>query len=163
MKCLFSFTPKVGRSGEVVRVFLTEKHSTNAGRGIDRRCGRVCQLTLEDGLWRRGVRRAGVRAIDADVSICRSCAAEAAKALAATDAELRQSLIRQACLSAARGKGALCATFVGATDARPRCVGRVCCPGVMQASLDRVCRSRGPVCRPATDASLAWWRSVAEF
>jgi hypothetical protein len=80
MICLFSFTPKVGRSGEVTRVFLTEKHSTNAGRGSDRRWRRVCRLTLEDGLRRRGVKRAGVCATDADVSVCRSCAAEAAKA-----------------------------------------------------------------------------------
>jgi hypothetical protein len=125
MKCLFSFTLKVGRSGEVARVFLNEKHSTDAGQGSDRRWRRVCQLTLEDGLRRSGVRRAGVRATDADVSVCRSCAAEAAKVLVATYAEPRLSLVRQARLSAARGKGALCVVSVGATDVRPRRVGRV--------------------------------------
>jgi hypothetical protein len=31
MKCLFFFTPKVGRSGKVARVFLAEKHSIDAG------------------------------------------------------------------------------------------------------------------------------------
>jgi hypothetical protein len=89
----------------------------------------------------------GVHVTDADISVCRSRAAEAAKALAATDAEPRLSLVRQARLSAARGKGALCATSVGATDACPRRVGRVYHSGALQASLDHVCRSRGRVCR----------------
>jgi hypothetical protein len=75
-------------------VFLAEKHSTDAGQGSDRRWRRVCRLTLEDGLWRRGVRRVGVRATDTDVSVYRSHATEAAKDLAATDAELRLSLDR---------------------------------------------------------------------
>jgi hypothetical protein len=100
MKCIFSFTPKVERSGKVARVFLAEKHSTDTGQGSDRRWCRVCRLTLEDGLRRRGIRRAGVRATDADVSVCRSRAAEAAKALVATDAEPRLSLVCQARLSA---------------------------------------------------------------
>jgi hypothetical protein len=37
MKHLFSIASKVGRSGEVVRVFLAEKHSIDAGLGGDRR------------------------------------------------------------------------------------------------------------------------------
>jgi hypothetical protein len=52
---------------------------------------------------RRGVGRAGVRTTDADVSVYRSRAAEAVKALAATDAEPRLSLVRQAHLSGVRG------------------------------------------------------------
>jgi hypothetical protein len=118
MKCLFSFTPKVERSGEVTRV-------TDAGQGSDRRWRRICQLTLEDELRRSGVRHAGVRATHADVGVSRSCAAEAAMVLVATYAEPRLSLVRQARLSTAREKGALCATSIGATDVRPRRVGRV--------------------------------------
>jgi hypothetical protein len=38
MKRLFSIAPKAGRSGEVARVFLDEKHSTDAGLEGDRRC-----------------------------------------------------------------------------------------------------------------------------
>jgi hypothetical protein len=38
MKRLFSIAPKVGRSGEVTRVFLAEKHSTDAGLRGDRCC-----------------------------------------------------------------------------------------------------------------------------
>jgi hypothetical protein len=67
----------------------------------------------------------GVRAIDADISVYRSRAAEAAKALEARDTEPRLSLIHQAHLSAARGKGALYGASVDATDVRPRCIERV--------------------------------------
>jgi hypothetical protein len=85
---------------------------------------------------------------DADVSVCRSRVVEAMKALAAIDAEPRLSLVHQARLSATRGKGALCAASVSATDVRPRRVGRVsrptrgrvCRPGALQAFLDHVCR-----------------------
>jgi hypothetical protein len=104
---------------------FAKKHSTDAGRGSDRRWRRVCRLTLEDGLRRRGVRRVAVRATDIDISVCRSRAAEAAKALIAIDAEPCLSLVRQARLSAARGKGALCAVSVGAIDMHPRRVGRI--------------------------------------
>jgi hypothetical protein len=156
IKCLFSFTLKVRRSGEVVRVFLTEKHSTDVGRDSDRRWRCVCRLSLEDGLRRRGVRRAGVCTTDTDISVCLPRAAEAAKALAATDAEPCLSLVRQARLSATRRKGALCVVFVGATDTRPRRIGRVCRVVTERVEASRPLKINGSYLKWDT-----WQRSTA--
>jgi hypothetical protein len=108
-------------------VFLAKKHSTDASHGGDRRCPSVCRLTLGAAWIEGGDRRYGGRAMDADISVCRSvreggfgaqerqtlgwscdgpwrqhlsCVASAGlRASVATDAEPRLLIDRQTCLS----------------------------------------------------------------
>jgi hypothetical protein len=43
---LGSFTPEVGRSGEVVECFHDEKHASDTALDSNKRCPSVCGLTL---------------------------------------------------------------------------------------------------------------------
>jgi hypothetical protein len=67
--------PKVGRSDEVVGVFLAEKQATDTDLGDDRRWPRRLSpnpsSTTLTGVG-QGVGRVDAQATDADVSICRS-------------------------------------------------------------------------------------------
>jgi hypothetical protein len=72
MKWLFSFTPKVGRSGEVTKVVVTILQVIGASHGGDRRWPCVCRFTPGTVSRGGGDGRVDAHATDAIVSVCRS-------------------------------------------------------------------------------------------
>jgi hypothetical protein len=120
MKCLFSITPDARTGGEVAEQVYAEKHVTDAHDAHDKRAVQCLSpnpssATRDYVEWHD--RRAGVRATDADVSVCRPRAEKASDfALRQMQDGVCQPPVRCVCRHEA-WFGALCTAFVTATDA----------------------------------------------